>query len=618
MTTTAAARQLPRFSRPGRIPRRLKTSLVVFVLLLGSIVVRVGLVQTTDAAAFVSDGETERLHSTELPAGRGTIFDRSGVELAMTVPATTIWADPRLMKGDEAITKVVGQLVQVLGMDAKEAQALATKLIVATKPGSLSEFVYVRRQVSDDVAAAVRDLNLLGIHLVPESRRYTPAGDLAVSLLGTTDIDGAGSTGLEKQYDETLTGTKGSIQRELDRQGHSIPNGQNVTIPPTPGNDLVLTLDSRLQYITDRLLQERVMATGAKGGMVVIMDTLTGDVLTMSNVRVDPKTNQALVSTANHALVDTYEPGSVAKIITASAALEEGASTLTQSWDIPKSILSKVDGSQSTGYKVDDRVITDAEDHNAVQMDLLGIIAHSSNIGTVKLAQAVGAKKIDEYFRLFGFGSTSGLGFPNETRGLMPNLANASKAQRATMTFGQGIGVTAIQLAAAMNTIANNGTYVSPRLVKSTIDRQGVEHAADPSLTRQVLKPSTAADMSTVLQGVVCVGTASEQHAADIAGYAVAGKTGTAFKAQNVEKGPKADGYKDKLGQYHYVSSFAGFAPAESPRVTILVSLDEPKGEFVYGRAGAAPLFAQVGAEALRSLKVQPSSPDAICPQSKK
>ncbi len=610
MTSTAAAVRLARAPRPARTRRRLVSVYVVFALMFLAIVVRVGLVQTTQAAAFVNDGESKRLHTTKLPAGRGTIFDRTGVEMAMTVPATTIWADPRLIKG-EAKGTVLAQLVQVLGMDAKEAQQLATKINSNTEG-----FVYVRRQVDDDLAEQVRELQLPGVNFVAESRRYTPTGDLAVNVLGSTDIDGKGTSGLEAQYNDTLTGTTGSIEREFDLKGHSIPNGKNFTTPPLPGNDIFLTLDSRLQYTTDRLLEARVIETGAKGGLVVALDSQTGDVLVMSNVRVDPTTKQAIVSTANHALVDTYEPGSVAKIITASAALEEGASDLEQTWDIPRSVISLVDGAPSTGFKVDDRVITDAENHEARQMNLPNIIAHSSNIGTVKLARAVGDAKINDYFHKFGFGSVSGLGFPNETPGLFPKFENISKSRRATMTFGQGIGVTGIQLVGAMNIIANNGTYVAPRLVKSTMDLEGVEHLSPPSETRQVLKPTTAAQMNQVLRGVVCFGTASEQHAADINGYAVAGKTGTAFKAQNV-KG-QADGYKDKLGQYHFVSSFAGFAPAENPRVTILVSLDEPQGEFRYGRSGAAPLFAQVGAEALRTLKVPPSPPEALCPPSSK
>jgi cell division protein FtsI (penicillin-binding protein 3) len=610
MTSTAAAVRLARVPRAARTRRRLVSVYVVFALMFLAIVVRVGLVQTTQAAAFVNDGESKRLHTTKLPAGRGTIFDRTGIEMAMTVPATTIWADPRLIKGDAKET-VLAELVQVLGMDAREAQQLATKLNSNTEG-----FVYVRRQVDDDLAEQVRQLALPGVNFVAESRRYTPAGDLAVSVLGSTDIDGKGTSGLEAQYNDTLTGTAGSIEREFDLKGHSIPNGKDFTTPPLPGNDIFLTLDSRLQYATDRLLEARVIETGSKGGFVVALDSQTGDVLVNSNVRVDPATKQAIVSTANHALVDTYEPGSVAKIITASAALEEGASDLEQTWDIPRSVVSLVDGAPSTGFKVDDRVITDAENHEARQMSLPDIIAHSSNIGTVKLAKAVGDAKINDYFHKFGFGALSGLGFPNETPGLFPKFEKISKARRATMTFGQGIGVTGIQLVGAMNIIANNGTYVAPRLVKSTMDLAGVEHLTPPSETRQVLKPTTAAQMNEVLQGVVCFGTASEKHAADINGYAVAGKTGTAFKAQNV-KG-QADGYKDKLGQYHFVSSFAGFAPADSPRVTILVSLDEPTGEFRYGRSGAAPLFAQVGAEALRALKVPPSPPEALCPPSSK
>lgn len=606
MTAGALRRATPRRYRPGRVRPRLVGFLVIFGLLFGSIVLRVGLVQTTQASTFVSDGEVARRRVIDLPAGRGTIFDRSGIELAMTVPATTIWADPRVMSADEKAA-VLSQLTPLLGLDQTQVEGIARQFNTPDE-----QFVYIKRQIDDTLAEQVRALKLSGVHLVAEFRRYNPADNLAVSVIGSTNPDGEGSTGLEAQYDKVLTGTKGSIVREANGKGLTIPDGKNITTPPTPGNDIVVTIDSKLQYEVDSLLIDRVTETGAQGGIVVVMDTQTGDLLTMSNVRVDPKTGRAVISNANHALVDTYEPGSVAKIISASAALEEGTSDLTQTWSIPRSVLSQVEGSDSVGYKVDDRIITDAENHEAKSMSLPDIIAHSSNIGTVKLAQSVGSAKIDQYFRSFGFGKTTGLGFPNETPGLMLPFEKTPKATRATMTFGQGIGVTAVQLVAAMNTIANQGEYVAPRLVRSIIDKQGVEQPAEAAAAHQVIRPDTAAKMNGVLQGVVCFGTASEEHAADIPGYAVAGKTGTAYKAQNI-KG-KADGYQDKFGNYHFVSSFAGFAPAENPRVTILVSLDDPtKGDFKYGRSGAAPLFAKVGAEALRTLKVAPSPPEAFC-----
>ena len=560
------------------------TFLAVFAVVIVAIAGRVAWMQTGESADYVAYGAKQRRFDQVLPASRGTIFDRNGVELAISVPQTTIWGDPRLMDDPEG---VLNGLASVLGFDAAKVKQLASQFT------STSEFVYIKRQVDDEVAQHVRDLKLKGIYFLTEPRRFAPAGDSARSLIGATDLDGKGTAGLELQFDSVLSGTPGELVRERDRNGNSIVNGMNHTRPATPGQDVVLTIDRRLQYIVEQKLHEQVNETKARGGMVVVIDTKSGEVLAMASERRDPTSRDVVVTSANLAVVDSYEPGSVAKIIAASGALEEGTTDMTKKWDVPPSL------------KVYDATINDDEPHGNLSLTVPQIIAQSSNIGTVLLARSIGTSKLEQYFRAFGFGSKSGLGFPGEADGLLPPSSRWSGTQKATVAYGQGIGVTAIQMTAAMNTIANGGVYITPRLVRSTLDQAGQEHVEAPSATHTAISPATAAQMTEVLRGVVCVGTA--RTTAKIPGYEVAGKTGTAYKAQPSYPGQK-DGYLDKNGHRHYYASFTGFVPADDPQITVLVSIDEPdaSGELRYGRTAAAPLFTEVASEALRAMKIPP------------
>jgi cell division protein FtsI (penicillin-binding protein 3) len=575
----------PPTKRRPRTRRRLMVFLCLVTALFISAIVRVGLLQTVQSTSLANYGESQRLRQISLPAARGVVFDRNGVELAVSVPSYSVWVDPRLMGEDKNAT--LSALISTLNLDTKTIEGLVDKL------NSTSEFAWVQRQLDAPTADAVKALGLKGVYIQNEPHRYLPADKMARSILGSTDLDGGGTSGVELMFNDTLTGTPGYIKRELDRDGRSIPTGLREEVPAIPGQDLVLTIDQRLQYQTEQLLIGTVTETKAKGGMVIVLDTKTGDLLAVANVVRNPKDlTSVVVSSANSAFVETYEPGSVAKIIAASGALQEGTIDMTTKWHIPSQ------------YKVWDAVIKDDDSEpRPADLSIGDIIAQSSNIGTVKLAQSIGAEKLDGYFRSFGFGSQSGVNFPGETPGLLPTWKKWSGTQRATVAYGQGIGVTAVQLAAAMNTIANGGTYVAPRLVHSFIDRVGTERLADPSPTHEAISAATAAEMTTALRKVVCTGTAKDT--AKITGYQVAGKTGTAYKAQNV-KG-EADGYKDATGAYRYYASFAGFVPAEAPRVTVLVSIDEPALEVRFGRLAAAPLFTQVAEEALRSMKVPPS-----------
>ena len=297
-----------------------------------------------------------------------------------------------------------------------------------------------------------------------------------------------------------LTGKTGELVRERGQDGRTIPAGQHQLIPPTPGDDLVLTLDRNLQYVTEHLLVTQVESVQAKGGMVVVMDTASGDVLAMANARRNPDTGKVELSSANLAAVDTYEPGSVAKIVTAAAALQEGVANPQSTWMVPPR------------EKFSDHIFTDAEPHPTEPMTLAQIIAKSSNIGTMTVSKLLGADAQSRYMRAFGFGERSNLGFPGEAKGILKPADKWQGTERYTVAYGQGVAVTAVQLAAAMNTIANGGTYVSPRLVQATIGRDGKETAAPAPEEHQVLSKPVADEMNRILREVVCRRHGQERH----------------------------------------------------------------------------------------------------------
>jgi cell division protein FtsI (penicillin-binding protein 3) len=568
--------------KAGRPRRRLLALLVVAVVLVGAVVARVGLLQTVDKDDYASYGERQRVRSVAIPAERGTIFDRDGEVLALSVPTATIWADPRLIEDPAAAGLTLGA---ALAMTPEEVTALVARL------GNDSEFEYVRRQVDDSAAEAVKALGLKGVYQYAEHKRFYPSEEVGRSVLGSTDPDGNGIAGLELQYDEELNGTPGELIRERDQQGRTIPTGRRQVVPAEPGDDLRLTIQRTLQYEVEQYLLSQVAQTQARGGMVLVMDVSTGDLLAVANVRVDDGGRPELAR-ANLAAVDMYEIGSVNKVITAAAAIEEGTAGINTPFEVPYR------------YQFADHVFIDAVPHEDTVWTLEDIVVKSSNVGTIKLAETLGSERVDRYLRAFGVGEVTPLQFPGEARGLLPPHEKWRGTEKATIPYGQGVASTALQMVAAVNTIANDGTYVAPRLVLGNIDSDGDEHTIDEPISRPVISPETAAEMSTVLERVVCEGTATR---AAIPGYTVAGKTGTAYKAQ--DNGT----YVDAQGKRHYYASFVGYVPAEDPRFTVLVSIDEPQGNH-YGGLVAAPLFVQAAQAALRQFDVPPPATGGGCP----
>jgi len=563
--------------RGGDPRRRLIALAVVCALLFSAVVARVAVLQGPESERYRALGESQRMRSVSLPAERGAVYDRNGFELAMSVPQTTIWADPSAISDP---VRVAGLLAPVLGADP----AVLTQRL--SREGS---FAYLARQVDDVTAERVRALDLPGVYDMPEAKRFLPSGDLARGVLGAVNADGVGSAGLEQVWDEVLSGEPGTLERERDRAGRTIPSGRQRLEPPVPGDDLVLTIDRSMQYAAERALADAILATEAKGATAVVMDSRTGDIYAMANMVADEEGGPPRSSRANSALVNVFEPGSVNKIITIAGALEEDVVDPGTVFEVPDHI------------QVADASFRDSSGHPTQRWTVTDIMAESSNVGTIMIGREAGREKIDEYLRRFGFGEVTALRFPNESAGILLDPEDWNGTSIASLSIGYGLAVTAMQMLAAVNVIAAGGEYVEPRLVSATIDGDGERQPLAPAPRRRVVSETTANQVRSMLQEVVARGTAKS---AAIDGYSVAGKTGTARKALP-EGGYSSDSY---------VSSFAGFVPAEDPRLSIIVSIDEPQTQY-YAAQVAAPVFAELARFALRQYRIPPPVlPDGVAP----
>ncbi|MGI8661651.1 MAG: peptidoglycan D,D-transpeptidase FtsI family protein [Acidimicrobiales bacterium] len=562
---------MPKHRRPGNPRRRLIGLLLVVVLLFVVIIGRTAQLQLFEGGRYAQIGESQRVHPVTLPAERGSVFDRDGNDLALSVPQKTVWADPRLVTDPQGTAQV---LAPVLGVDVA---TLTAKLVT---PGA---FVYLARQVTDDVATKVAALRREGVELLDESKRFLPSGTLARSLLGTVDTDNKGIAGLESQYDTTLTGTPGQLVYERDPTGRTIAAGEHRIDPARPGDDLILTIDQALQFETEQALADKISEMGAKGGTAIVADPRTGEILAMANMEAQSG-GSPIASTNNKALTTVYEPGSASKVITLAAALEEQVASPSTELTVPDHL------------QVSDGLFTDHDPHPTEQMNLTDIMATSSNIGTIMLGRGLGAERLDAYQRKFGYGSPTSLGFPNESPGLMLPLRDWSGTSIGTIPIGQGVAVTALQMLQAFNVIADGGRYVDPKLVLDTVDSNGTRHPTATSAAREVVSEKTAGEVRDMMTAVVNAGTGKQ---AAIAGYSVAGKTGTARKPQ------RNGGYVDAAGNPHYVTTFAGFVPAEDPRISAIVVLDEPTKD-IYASDTAAPVFSRIASYALRRFQIAP------------
>jgi len=552
--------------------RRLVALFVVLTLGLSAILVRLLQLQVRDARTYRTLAWAQRVRTIDLPASRGSILDRNGQELALSLPARAVYAQPQLVSdpGGEA-----RKLAAALGLAAADVRT------VFKKP---DPFVYLARGVDPATAAALERLDLPGIGFLPETKRYYPGGALAPQLLGFVGVDGTGLAGLEQQYQTVLAGRPGHEIVEADPRGVLIPQGENVDVPPVPGENLMLTIDRQIQFRAQASLAAAVKANRAKGGTIVVLDPSTGEILAMADFPwFDPNSfgtaNWGAIR--NRAVTDAYEPGSVNKIVTAAAALQEGFLKLNQRLKVPDYL------------QLYSKVFRDTHVHPLQQMTLADILAYSSNVGTIKVAQRLGPDLLYEYLQRFGLTRTTGLGFPGESAGILPSPGQWSGTSMGTIPLGQGIAVTPLQMASVYATIANGGVWVAPRLLQGTVGPDGTFRPAPGSATRRVISSENAKALTRMLAYAVEVGTGQQ---AQIPGYWVAGKTGTARKV-------KADGTGYEVGKY--IASFIGFAPAGHPAVVVAAVLDEPAT--VYGGIAAAPLFRDVAQFALDRLRVPPA-----------
>ena len=556
---------------------RLLVLLTVMLFGLTGVMARLSVLQVREGGSYEERGYDQRLHTFTLPAQRGSILDASRQPLALSVDARDIYADPRFVVDPAA---AAARIAPVLGL---RTAAVLRPLIAS------GSFAYVARQVDLATADRIEAMHLPGMGFLPVSKRSYPTGPLAAQVLGYVGTDGDGLAGLEYQYQPMLRGTPGEFRQEMSPSGQPIAQGVDETTAPIPGDDLVTTLDRQFQYEVQRALAAAVKDNHAKGGTVIAFDPHTGDIYAMAsypaydaNAYIDASVD----ARRNTALIDAFEPGSVNKVITASAALEEHAVSLERRFQVPDHLV------------VDGFTIHDSHTHAPEAMTLGDIIAESSNIGAAKIAQQLGPGTMSAYMSRFGFGRTTGTGFPGEAPGVVPPLP-WSDATLATIAYGQGLTVSPMQMASVYATIANHGVWVQPRLATGVIDGEGAFHAADAAPTRRVISAETADTVTRMLASVVQDGTGT---LAQIPGYQVAGKTGTALKVD-----PQTGRYGQK-----YVASFIGFLPASDPQVVIAAIIDEPTT--IYGGVAAAPLFQQVAQYSIQRLGITPGDPVALPP----
>ena len=532
---------------------------------------------------YAALSKSELTQQVSVPAVRGGIYDRSGEVLAESVTKQTVVADPLLITHPAPIAD---KLSPLLGISADQLRSELTEH---------SGFVYLAHRVSDQVAAAVTKLHLPGINLVPESQRVEPDGLLAEPVVGSVGYDGSGSSGLEYQYQSTLAGKAGSEDLMQAPDGVALTGTTSSAVASRPGSGLELTLDQSIQYVAEQALGAEIAAAHATGGTAVVMDVKSGDVLAMADLTAtrpgteatppSGTTGPTLVSSSdtlpagveeaasNSAVTQVYEPGSVFKLVTFSAALAAGVIT-------PNQVLS-VPGSLPMGKYT----FHDAESHGTESLSATQILAQSSNIGTIEVAQGLGEDRLLAQIGNLGFGRPTGLEFPGESEGLVPGAAAWTGTSIGSTPIGQDDAVTAQQILDAYNSVANGGVFVQPRLVRGIVTPSGSVSPAAPSPTRRVIDPATDAELVSMLESVVASGTGTS---AAIDGYTVAGKTGTAQMPD-----PNHLGYIPGA----YVGTFAGFAPAEHPVLSAIVVLDHPTP--IYGGAVAAPVFSTIMAYAL-------------------
>lgn len=542
----------------------LRYGVVLGVIILGMLLLagRIVTLHVVDRTFLQGQGDARVLRTESLTAHRGMITDRNGEPLAISTPVVTLWANPQEVP-DDRIQRLM--LAQALGMELDQLDARLERF-------SQREFMYLRRQLTPDAAQQVLELRVPGIYPQHEYKRYYPASEVAAQLLGVTNVDDMGQEGIELAYQPYLAGTPGQRRVVKDRRGRLVRDLE-VLREAQPGGELTLAIDQRLQYMAYRELRAAVAEHDADGGVVVMMDARTGEVLAMANQPSYNPNNRAGLDPRglrNQAIVDVFEPGSVMKPLAMAAIIESGRFDRNTVVDT------------SPGWmRIDQFTIRDVRNYG--QLDLAGILEKSSNIGMSKLVLELDDPLVPDLYRRLGFGQSSETGFPGEAVGHLPAPVRWSRSQWAALSYGYGLSVSALQLASAYTALANGGVRMPPSLLKLPEVPAG----------EQVIDHDVAQDLLRVMEQSVQPGTGARR--AMVPGYRVAGKSGTVRKTG-------AAGYEENA----YRGLFAGIAPVSDPRIVTVVMIDHPRGDSYYGGAVAAPVFSRVVGSALRLLDVPP------------
>ena len=533
--------------------------------------------QVVKGEELASAALDQRLRTESVPSLRGSILDANGEPLAVTVEARNVTADQTLIADPQAVGEA---LAPILGADAD---------VLATRLTGTRRFIYVAKGVTPETWREIADLRLPGIFSEDTSRRLYPGQELAANVVGFVGADGAGLGGIEYAFQDELAGVAGSRTYERGPGGRVIPTAQRSSVEGTPGADITLTIDRDIQHVAQKAILHKVWETGARSGTVVVMDPKTGEILALATAPTFNANEAAIAASnvrGNRALTDTYEPGSTSKIMTIAAVIDQGMASARSTFKIPP-VLRR--GGET---------FNDHTPHGTLNLTLAGIMAKSSNIGTILAAERIGGRTLYRYLKKFGVGEPTGLNFPGESAGVVPDYEDWSATSFPTIAFGQGLTMNSVQSASVFATIANDGVRIQPTLVKSIVAGDGsVQEAPEPKKTR-VVSADAAREVRRMLEAVVGEGGTGSK--ALIPGYRVGGKTGT---ANFVEAG---------TGRYSrdIMASFNGMAPADNPQLVVAVSLVAPqRGR--YGGEVAAPVFREVMSYALQARHIPPSGDKA-------
>ncbi|MGI6421889.1 MAG: stage V sporulation protein D [Syntrophomonadaceae bacterium] len=555
------------------VRKRIITLFLLFALGFFALGFRVFWVQFVRGNELSEKAMQNRMRDVPVESKRGIIYDRNGKELAISISADSIYAIPAevLASGEEKT--IAKKLAQVLDMDE---EALLERITKA------SSFEWIKRQVDPEKSAAIRDMDLPGIDMTEESRRYYPKGTLASHVLGIAGLDNTGLEGIDYYYNELVGGTPGRIVIEHDAANRPIPEATHKYIAPVDGANLILTIDETIQYITERELDKVFKERQAKAAAAIVMDPSTGEILALANrPTFDPNHygDYPDANRRNWCINDAYEPGSTMKITTAAMALEEKIVHENTKFYCP-------------GYiKVGKETIGCPNRRAHGDQTFAQIVENSCNVGFVEVGMELGLARYFEYVEKFGFGKKTGVDLPGEATGILVNKKNAKQIDLGTMAMGQANAVTPIQLITAVAAVANNGQKMQPHLVKQVINREGeIIHENKPKVVEQVISEESAHRLCIILEGEVINGTGRNAY---LEGYRCAGKTGTAQKIA------PTGGYLAN----EYVASFVGFAPAHKPRLVCMVVVDAPQGYPYYGGWVAAPAFREIMKDSLRYLE---------------